>query len=202
MEVLLKLANFKIFIFFWKYNSKPLTFIFNLARRYIQKKVMSTIQKFTLFWQIWKKMTKNAIFWVKKCISELVSRTNHYPRCKAFTLVNSQKKLFLKLGNFTTHYSSSNRIYKIYILRIFWRCQNFQMKLPNFNFLFIFSNFCVCLLTYISKLTRELKLGEIRLFEFEYQEFPILIHQNIVNYYGCVIYILSFTQPHHYVILD
>ena len=104
--------------------------------------------------------------------------------------MNSQKKLFLKLGNFTTHYSPSKRIYKIYILRIFWSCQNFKMKLPNFKVCFIFSNFCVCSLTYISKLAREWKLAEICLFEFDYQEFPIFVHENVLNYYTCVIYIV------------
>ena len=77
------------------------------------------------------KMIKNIIF-------GLVSWYDHYARCKAYTLVNSQKKNFLRLGNFTTHYSPSKRIYKIYILRIFWSCQNFKMKLPNFKFFFIF----------------------------------------------------------------
>ena len=101
----------------------------------------------------------------------------------------TMKKKFLKLGNFTTHYSPSKRIYKIYILRIFWSWQNFKMKLPNFKVCFIFSNFCVYSLKYISKLAREWKLAEICLFEFDYQEFPIFVHENVLNYYTCVIYI-------------
>ena len=62
VQVLLKLANFKNFLFFWKYNSNPLTYIFNLARRQIQKKLCRPFKKSTIFGQIWAKMTKNAIF--------------------------------------------------------------------------------------------------------------------------------------------
>ena len=58
----LKLANFKNFLFFWKYNSNPLTYIFNLARRQIQKKLCRPFKKSTIFGQICAKLTKNAIF--------------------------------------------------------------------------------------------------------------------------------------------
>ena len=67
-----KLPNFKNFLFFWKYISSPLTYIFNLARRQIQKKLcrpfkfsrflapfclfLPKIRFFTI------KMVKNSIF--------------------------------------------------------------------------------------------------------------------------------------------
>ena len=154
VQVLLKLANFKNFLFFWKYNSKPSSCIFNLARRQIQKKLCRPFKSshfLSKFRQKWQKMRFSGIKMVKNIIFALVSWYDHYARSKAYTLVNCQKKLFLKLGNFTTHYSSSKRIY---ILRIFWSCKNFKMKLSNFKIFFIFQNFCVCSLTYISKLAR------------------------------------------------
>ena len=133
-----KIANF---LFFWNYNSNPLTYIFNVARRQIQKKLCRPF-KFSLFLgtfgQKWQKMRFSGIKMIKNIIFGLVSWYDHYARFKAYALVNSQKKKFLKLGNFTTHYSPSKRIYKIYILRIFWSCQNFKMKLLNFKFFFIF----------------------------------------------------------------
>jgi len=134
-----KLANFKKNFIFSKYHHNPLTYIRNVARRPILKKlcrafkISSFLAKFGQKWQkIWFfviKMVKNIIFgWV--------SWNNHYARSKAYTLVNSQKKLFLKLGNFTTQNIPLSCIYKIYILRISCSCQNFKMKLPNFkNFL-------------------------------------------------------------------
>ena len=85
-QVPLKLANFKNFLFFWKYNSNPLTCIFNLARRQIQKKLCRPFKLSYFFRQIWAKMTKNAIFglkMVKNIICGLVSWNNHYARCKA-----------------------------------------------------------------------------------------------------------------------
>ena len=141
IQVLLKLANFKNFLFFWKYNSNPLTYIFNLARRQIQKKLCRPPQSSPFlgeFGQKWPKMRFSSIKMVQNIIFRLVSWYDHYARWKAYTLVDSQKKKILKLGNFTAYYSPSKRIYKIYILRIFWSCQNFKMKLPNFNFFFIF----------------------------------------------------------------
>ena len=141
MQVVLKLTNFIFFFFFWKFNSNPLTYIFHLAKRQIQKKLCRPSQKAPFlgkFGQKWQKMRFSGIEMVKNIIFGLVSWNNHHARCKAYTLVNSQKKLFLKLGNFTTHYSPLKRIYKTYIFCIFWSCKNFKMKLPNFKFFFIF----------------------------------------------------------------
>jgi hypothetical protein len=72
---------------------------------------------------------------VKNIIFRLVSWYDHYARCKAYIPVNSQKKLFLKLGNFTTYYSSPKRIYIKYTYCVFsevaktskWRCPTSQL---------------------------------------------------------------------------
>ena len=109
--------------FFWKYNSNPLTYIFNLARRQIQKKLCRPFKSSLFlgtFGQKWQKMRFSGIKMIKNIIFRLVSWYDHYARCKAYTLVNSQKKKFLKLGNFTTHYSPLKRIYKIYIYCVFF----------------------------------------------------------------------------------
>ena len=86
VQVLLKLANFKNFLFFWKYNSKPLTCIFNLARRQIQKKLCRPFKNSYFlgkFGQKWQKMRLLGIKMVKNIIFGLVSWNNHYARCKA-----------------------------------------------------------------------------------------------------------------------
>ena len=101
VQVLLKLANFKNFLFFWKYNSKPLTCIFNLARRQIQKKLCRPFKSSLFlgtFGQKWQKMRFSGIKMIKNIIFGLVSWYDHYARCKAYTLVNSQKKTFFEVG--------------------------------------------------------------------------------------------------------
>ena len=110
----MKLANFIVFDFegyagptevyqlhffkiFWKYNSNPLTYIFNLARRQIQKKLCRPLKSSHFlgkFGQKWQKMRFSGIKMVKNIISRLVSWTDHYARCKAYTIVNSQKNFF------------------------------------------------------------------------------------------------------------
>ena len=86
VQVLLKMANFKLFLIFWKYNSNPLTYIFNLARRQIQKKLCRPFKNWP-FWgkfgQKWQKMRFLGIKMVKNIIFGLVSWNNHYARCKA-----------------------------------------------------------------------------------------------------------------------
>ena len=85
-QVPLKLTNFKNFLFFWKYNSKPLTCIFNLARRQIQKKLCRPFklsQFLGKFGQKWQKMRFLGIKMVKNIICGLISWNNHYARCKA-----------------------------------------------------------------------------------------------------------------------
>ena len=104
---------------------------------------MSTIQKFTFFGQKWQKIRFLGIKMVKNIIFGLVSWNNHYARCKAWTLVNSQKKLFLKLGNFTTHYSPSKRIYKIYILRIFEVAKTSKWSCPTSMFFHFLKLLCL-----------------------------------------------------------
>ena len=86
VQVLLKLANFKKFLFFWKCNSKPLTFIFNLVRRQIKKKICQQFKNsycLGKFGQKWQKMRFLGIKMVKNIICGLVSWNNHYARCKA-----------------------------------------------------------------------------------------------------------------------
>ena len=74
------------FLFFWNYNSKTLTCIFNLARRQIQKKLCRPFKN-SYFWgkfgQKWQKMRFLGIKMVKNIICGLVSWNNHYARCKA-----------------------------------------------------------------------------------------------------------------------
>ena len=151
MQVLLKLTNFKFVLIFWKYNSNILTYIFNLARRQIRKKWCRPFKNWHFFWQIWAKMTKNAIFWHKNgqkyhfrigfmkqssCQMQSIYANNEF-----------SEKIFLKLSHFSTHYNPLKCIYKTYILRLFWSYKNFNMKLSNFKFFYIFSNFCTCCLT-------------------------------------------------------
>ena len=54
------------------------------------------------------KMVNNIIF-------GFVSWNNHHARCKAYTLVNSQKNCFFEVGQLHTHYSPLKHIYKAYI---------------------------------------------------------------------------------------
>ena len=101
VQVLLKLANFKKCFFFWKDNSNPLTCIFNLARRQIQKKFLSTVQIITIFGHIWAKMTKNAIFGHKN------DQKYHFqagfmkqPLCQMWSICTSEfsEKTFFEVG--------------------------------------------------------------------------------------------------------
>ena len=204
MQVPPKLTNFNFFLIFWKYNSNPLTYIFNLAKRQIQKKLCRPFKLshfFGKFWQKWPKMRFSNIKMVKNIIFGLISWNNHHTRCAAYTLVNSQKKLFLKLGNFSTHYSSFKCIYKTYILRIFGSCKNFEMKLPNFKFFFIFANFCVCSLAFISPLREDknsLAYAHLNL-SIKNSQFLYTKTETTIT---PARYILSFPQPCHHIILD
>ena len=97
MQVLLKLTNFKFLKMFWNYNSNPLTNIFNLARRQIQKKLCRPFkfsQFLCKFGQKWPKIQFSGIKMVKNIIFGLVSWNNHNARWKEYTLVNSQKNFF------------------------------------------------------------------------------------------------------------
>jgi len=96
-----KLPNFKNFLFFWKYISSPLTYIFNLARRQIQKKLCRPLKSSPFlgkFGQKWQKMRFSSIRMVKNIIFRLVSWYDHYARWKAYTLVDSQKKTIFEVG--------------------------------------------------------------------------------------------------------
>ena len=81
-------------------------------------------------------------------------------------------------------------IYNIYIA-YFLKLPKLQNEVAQLQIFFIFHKFCICSLTYISKLARGSKLAEIRSFEFECQELQIFVHENVLNYYTCVIYILQ-----------
>ena len=85
VQVLLKLSNFKNFLFFWKYNSKPLTCIFNLARRQIQKKLCRPPKSSLFlgtFGQKWQKMRFSLYFY----FSESARGGRQVPRiCRAPT---------------------------------------------------------------------------------------------------------------------
>jgi hypothetical protein len=82
---------------------------------------------------------------VKNIMFELVSWNNHYARCNAYTLVNSQKKLFLKLGKFTAHYSPSKRILYIkYIYCVFSDvAKTSKWSYPTSNFFHFLKLFCL-----------------------------------------------------------
>ena len=157
MKVLLKLANFKIFLIFGKYNSKPLTCIFNFARRQIQKKLCWPFKNSHFFGKFEKKLSIMrflGIKMVKNTIFGLVSRINHYPRCKTYTLVNSQKNFFWSWATSLRTIASQN-VYIKYIYYVFSEvAKTSKWSCPTSIFFFIFSNFCVCSLTYISKITR------------------------------------------------
>ena len=79
---------------------------------------------------------------VKNIIFGLVSWYDHYARCKAYTLVNSQKKNFWSWATSPPTIAPQS-VYKKYILCIFWSCQNFKMKLPNFIFFHFLKLLCL-----------------------------------------------------------
>ena len=139
MEV--KVAQLQNFLFFWKYNGKPLTHIFNLARRQIQKKLCRPFKLSHFLGKFGQKIAKNAISSIK------MVKNYHFqvsfmirPLCLMKSIYTSgfSEKNFFEVGQLHYPLSPSKRIYKIYILRIFWSCQNFKMKLPNFK-IFSFS---------------------------------------------------------------
>ena len=121
---------------------------------------MSTIQIITFFGHIWAKITKNAISGHKngqkyQLQVGFMRDDHHYARCKAYTLVNSLKKLFLKLDDFTTYFSPQS-VYTKHIYCVFSEvAKKFKMQLPNFKYFYIFAKLCICSLTYILKLARE-----------------------------------------------
>jgi len=90
------LPNFKNFSFFWKYNNNTLTYIFNLARRQIQKKLCRPFKSshfLSKFGQKWQKMRFSSIKMVKNIIFRLVSWCDHYTRWKAYTLLSIPRKM-------------------------------------------------------------------------------------------------------------
>ena len=83
---------------------------------------------------------------VKTIIFGLVSWNNYYARCKSYTLVNCQKKLFVKLGNFSTLYSSLKCIYIKHRYCVFSEvAKTSKWSCPTSKILIIFKNFAFAL---------------------------------------------------------
>ena len=137
----MKLPNFKK-SFFWEFTSVyALHLAWSLFHETNPKMIFLTIcmPKNRIFCHFCPNLPKKGAFWGDRhnffCICRF-ARLMLY--VKGLLLYFQKQKIKLKLVNFSTHYSPLKRIYKTYIFCIFWSCKNFKMKLPNFNFFFIF----------------------------------------------------------------
>ena len=136
-----KLPNFKK-NFFWEFaNTYPFDLVSWSFHETKPKMIFLTIfaKKNWLFLVIFAKWIKNVrflVFWgkndqkksfffanmVKNIIFGLVSWNDHDTRSKGYVLANSQKKLFLKLGNFPTLYDPLKYVQKYIYERIWPKC--------------------------------------------------------------------------------
>ena len=191
LQVILKLTNFKFFFIFWKYNSNPLTYIINLLKRQIQKKLCRPFKLshfLGTFGQKWQKMRFSGIKMVKTIIFGLFHETTTMPDVEHI-------HLWIVRKNFFWSWETSSLLKSIYIRHIYCVfsevAKTSKLSCPTSKNLTIFKNFAFALQHTFLNLRSD-KITEIRPFEFECQELQIFVHENKLNYYTCEIYKLLF----------